>query len=69
MSSKRRVRRNGCTGKVRYKSLPEAMVVKRALKARGEEHINVYLCELLTGRYPRHYHIGHTMNRSRAFVP
>jgi len=74
MSSKRRLRKNGCTGKVIYKSAGDALAVVSRMKRKGRSsggagHLNAYRCPINTGNHPRHWHVGNTLRADRAYVP
>jgi hypothetical protein len=56
MSSKRRIRRNACTGKVRHESAENAQARIRQIRAAnpGTPRLNAYRCQFCGG-----YHVGH----------
>ena len=60
MSSKRRIKRRSCTGKVRHVDSAAARKALRATVRHDEEHqtMNVYHCRFCGG-----YHIGHRSQR------
>lgn len=58
MSSKRRIRRNSCTGKTQYQTDVEGKTAIYFLKQRTKDTslMNVYKC-----KFCKHYHIGHAV--------
>jgi len=64
MSSKRRVRRKACTGKIRHATFADAIAAARSLYRASGQYLTPYRC-----RFGQHYHIGHMparMRRARA---
>lgn len=62
MSSKRRLRRNACTGKVRHatRGAARAAIASLVRKVQGPVgYINPYLCSFCSG-----WHIGHARKAS-----
>lgn len=57
MASKRRLRRNACTGKVRHANIAGAYAHARELKKRGEI-VRPYYCKFCGG-----CHVGHFSRR------
>lgn len=69
MSSKRRLRRNGCDGKVNHVNHAAALVVIAEMKRRGRgENINAYRCPIRVPNRAPHYHIGHVVRSDRAYI-
>lgn len=60
MSSKRRVRRKACEGKVRYETFAQARSAAFLRSRDTGEWIVPYRC-----RFGKHYHIGHQTVRAR----
>lgn len=54
MASKRRVRRNACTGKVRHRQASHAAYHVKLLRDKGEQSIGYYRCRFCNG-----WHVGH----------
>jgi hypothetical protein len=54
MASKRRFRRNSCTGKQRHKTKDEAIGHATALLKGGHGFLRVYFCH-----FCNHFHVGH----------
>lgn len=55
MSSKRRIRRSACLGKMRYTSQDDAQAAMNALHRKGYQgYMTPYRCEFCSG-----YHFGH----------
>ncbi len=54
MSSKRRIRRKSCTGKVQFPDLTRATAASIALFKNKGERVGAYRC-----RFCKQYHIGH----------
>lgn len=72
MSSKRRLRRNGCAGKTRHRTLRDALAAMASLRKRGgrdAQNLNAYLCPIREQDQPRHYHVGHRESADRARIP
>ncbi len=60
MSSKRRIRRKSCKGKVRHESAQHAWAHVRALRKRDDDRMNTYHCQFCGG-----WHVGHTPGAQR----
>ncbi len=63
MSSKRAIRRNQCTGKVRHTSTEHAMAARRAIvrsNPNSAGKLNVYRCDFCGG-----HHVGHRKGSGR----
>ena len=60
MSSKRRVRRKACTGKIRHATFADAVAAARSLYRANGEYLTPYRC-----RFGHHYHTGHAPARVR----
>ncbi|MDY7027968.1 MAG: hypothetical protein SVR04_06700 [Spirochaetota bacterium] len=60
MSSKRRIRRRSCEGKVRHESLEAAKIACREMRRQGEI-VRPYHCRFCGG-----YHVGHYNRRKVA---
>jgi hypothetical protein len=56
MASKRRIRRNACTGKARHASAADALVQIQKMGSRRDGQLNVYRCGFCSS-----YHIGHAL--------
>jgi hypothetical protein len=54
MSSKRRIRRKQCTGKIRHRSLGGAIAAAKSLRRAKGEIVSAYSCRFCKG-----YHVGH----------
>lgn len=55
MSSKRRIRRLSCKGKVRHLSAQAGHAALRSLRRRDDDAMSVYACRFCGG-----WHVGHT---------
>lgn len=60
MSSKRRIRRKSCKGKVRHTCLEHAHAALRALRKVDEDRMSAYRCQFCGG-----FHVGHTPGDQR----
>ena len=58
MSSKRRLKRNHCTGKAQYPTLATAQYVAALMRKKTGDLILAYKC-----RFGHHYHVGHPGGR------
>lgn len=54
MSSKRRLRRRSCEGKVRHESAAGANIARAKLARRDDDRMNAYHCRFCGG-----WHVGH----------
>lgn len=64
MSSKRVLRKNACTGKVRYKTHADALDALIDMRKNGKDTrmMGTYTCPFR----PRHVHVGHRVRADRA---
>lgn len=60
MSSKRRIRRKSCKGKVRHTSLEHADAHRHALSRLDGDRMSAYRCRFCGG-----WHVGHTPGAKR----
>jgi hypothetical protein len=67
VTSRRRLRRNACTGKVAYHKLGEALAAVASLRRAGRGTYDAYACPVRSGA--RHFHVGHSINALRAIIP
>lgn len=57
MSSKRRLRRKACSGKVAHSTEAAAVAASKALYRKTGEFVQAYRCKY-SGKHP-HWHVGH----------
>jgi hypothetical protein len=63
MSSKRRVRKNSCEGKVQYATLDDAKLAAIRWNKAKNDSCHPYKCE-----FGEHYHIGHPPKKVKAAI-
>lgn len=63
MSSKRRIKRKSCEGKVLFKTHDEALIVLKKRFKNTFERIGVYKCQ-----FGNHYHIGHSNRKMKQYI-
>lgn len=63
MSSKRRLRRNACSGKQKFLSFAEAGRTAHIIHVRTGDRVGPYKCP-----FGRHYHVGHTPRKVTALL-
>lgn len=70
MSSKRRLRKNGCTGKVVLRSIEDGYAALIEMRRRGRDTtlLRPYRCGFHAPNRPRHFHVGHKFREDWAYI-